>query len=411
MLQVYANFSTIMMLKEGREYEESVRSYSSTESSLPFSNQSDPDNRTLIKPAVNVVASTVSTLLEEPNQYAVPQPRSEVTVVEPRLSYGGSVGDRPGAFLPITPENYQSEAERIKSFVGWPLNENVCPEQLARVGFVYTGDGALVQCFQCGVKYRHWYKGDVPLNVHQMCNPRCPFLQTLTSKSKSSPPEQQPTRSYIQPELVGSNTHSEEVSKHSLQFPEYSEEAVRLQSFKHWGGVLPAQELAEGGFYMIACHDVVRCFSCNVVVQDWERSDDVIGKHNQGCSFVHRFVSRGFSSAEKFRVESPDVKSSGSFKDDDQGKAPEDKQSRTAGRISEPVEDFSFRINENCVSPAPDPQGDDAVFTSDDDVFISASDSGSIDTEQFMVSSTGWYCISLSISVLVNFSFFYICSM
>ena len=207
---------------------------------------------------------------------------------EPRLSYGGSVDDRPGAFLPITPENYQSEAERIKSFVGWPLNETVHPEQLARVGFVYTGDGALVQCFQCGVKYRHWYKGDVPLNVHQKCNPRCPFLQTLTSKSKSSP-EQQPTGSYIQPELVGSNTHSEEVSKHSLQFPEYSKETIRLQSFKHWGGVVPAKELAEGGFYMIARRDVVRCFSCNVVVQDWERSDNVIDEHRRhspDCSFL-----------------------------------------------------------------------------------------------------------------------------
>ena len=85
---------------------------------------------------------------------------------ESRLSYGGSFDDRRGASLPITPENYQSEEERIKSFVGWPLIEVVHPEQLARVGFVYTGEGALVQCFQCGVKYRHWYKGDVPLNVH-----------------------------------------------------------------------------------------------------------------------------------------------------------------------------------------------------------------------------------------------------
>ena len=94
-----------------------------------------------------------------------------------------------------------------------------------------------------------------------------------------------------------------------------------------------------------------------------------------------------------FRVECPsDAKSSGSFKDDDQGKALEDKQSRTAGRISEPVEDF--RINKNCVPPAPDPQGDDAVFTSDG-VFLSASDSSDIDTEQFMVSSTGGYCMSL----------------
>ena len=209
---------------------------------------------------------------------------------EPRLSYGGSSDDRPGAFLPITPENYQSEAERIKSFVGWPLNETVHPEQLARVGFVYTGDGALVQCFQCGVKYRHWYKGDVPLNVHQKCNPRCPFLQTLTSKSKSSLPEHQPTSSYIQPESIGSSsTQGEEVNKYSLQFPEYSKETIRMQSFKHWGGVVPAKELAEAGFYMIARRDVVRCFSCNVVVQDWERSDNVIDEHRRhspDCSFL-----------------------------------------------------------------------------------------------------------------------------
>ena len=214
---------------------------------------------------------------------------------EPQLSYGGSVDDRPGAFLPITPENYQSEAERLKSFVGWPLNETVHPEQLARVGFVYTGDGALVQCFQCGVKYRHWYKGDVPLNVHQKCNPRCPFLQTLTSKSKSLPPEHQPTRSYIQPESIGSNT--EEVSKHSLQFPEYSKETIRLQSFKHWGGVVPARELAEGGFYMIARRDVVRCFSCNVVVHDWERSDNVIDEHRRyspNCSFLNKLPYQPF---------------------------------------------------------------------------------------------------------------------
>ena len=229
---------------------------------------------------------------------------------EPRLSYGGSFDDRPGAFLPITPENYQSEAERIKSVVGWPLNETVHPEQLARVGFVYTGEGALVQCFQCGVKYRHWYKGDVPLNVHQKCNPRCPFLQTLTSKSKPSPPEQPPTRSYIQPESIGSNTQSIGVSKHSLQFPDYSDQAVRLQSFKHWGGVLPAQELAEGGFYMIARRDVVRCFSCNVVVQDWERRDNVIDEHRRhspDCSLLKTKTLLSLSSVGQPSAESPTI--------------------------------------------------------------------------------------------------------
>ena len=40
---------------------------------------------------------------------------------------------------------------------------------------------------------------------------------------------------------------------------------------------------------MIARRDVVRCFSCNVVVQDWERSDIVIDehhKHSPNCTFL-----------------------------------------------------------------------------------------------------------------------------
>ena len=154
------------------------------------------------------------------------------------------------------------------------------------------------------MKHRHWYKGDVPLNVHQKCNPRCPFLRSLGGKSKSSV-EQRPTRSYIQPESLGNNVEGEEISKHSLQFPDYNDEAIRLQSFKHWGGVLPAQELAEGGFYMIARRDVVRCFSCKVVVQDWERSDNVIDEHHRlspHCAFVRSFTSSvGVSTMEKER--------------------------------------------------------------------------------------------------------------
>ena len=192
---------------------------------------------------------------------------------ESRPPYGGSFDDCRRASLPITPENYQSEEERIKSFIGWPLNEAVYPEQLARVGFVYTGEGALVQCFQCGVKYRHWYKGDVPLNVHQKCNPRCPFLQTFVSESK--------TRSYIEPESDSCNTEGEEVSKPSLQFPDYSEPGIRLRSFKHQCGVLPAQELAKGGFYMIG-----GAFLCDIAMQDWKRSGNVMYGRCNGVFYM-----------------------------------------------------------------------------------------------------------------------------
>lgn len=89
---------------------------------------------------------------------------------------------------PTTFEDYRYEVNRINSFVGWPLNETHKPERLASAGFVYAGEGTLVQCFHydCGIKYRAWSKGDNPLSVHQRCNPRCPFLHTLVCKQKPS---------------------------------------------------------------------------------------------------------------------------------------------------------------------------------------------------------------------------------
>ena len=88
---------------------------------------------------------------------------------------------------PTTSEDYRYKLNRINSFVGWPLSETHKPERLASVGFVYTGEGTLVQCCHCdcGIKYRAWSKGDNPLSVHQKCNPRCPFLLTLACKQKA----------------------------------------------------------------------------------------------------------------------------------------------------------------------------------------------------------------------------------
>ena len=92
---------------------------------------------------------------------------------------------------PITPQNYQHEVDRLKSFAaGWPLNGEVNPEQLARVGFVYTGEGALVQCFQCGVKV-HWSPRYSPLDAYKRHYLSCPFIQTV--------PDSLPDRSRVPP--------------------------------------------------------------------------------------------------------------------------------------------------------------------------------------------------------------------
>jgi len=119
------------------------------------------------------------------------------------------------------------------------------------------------------------------------------FLHTLTSKSKSVE-EQRPSAFFIQPESMLPGTQNDNIVIESLEFPDYSDQATRLQSFKYWAGVLPKEELAEAGFYMIARRDVVRCFSCRVVLQDWEKTDNVIDEHQRhspNCPFLKTHLS------------------------------------------------------------------------------------------------------------------------
>ena len=198
---------------------------------------------------------------------------------EPRSSYasrGAQSGDIYSRdHVSIDVNNYGLEEERLKSFIGWPLNESVHPEQLARAGFVYTGEGSLVQCFQCEARYCNWLKRDDPLSVHKALAPHCKFLPTLASKTKQK-----------------QSSACNEVSSR-LESPNYTDQATRLQSFKYWGGVVPKEELAEAGFYMIAHRDVVKCFSCHAILHCWERGDNVIERHRSSrpnCRFLNQLL-------------------------------------------------------------------------------------------------------------------------
>ena len=118
------------------------------------------------------------------------------------------------------PENYQCEKERIKTFSAWPLNRIIHSKELAHVGFIYTGEGALVQCFQCGFMHGDWREGDVPLGIHQSGSPDCPFLQTLTSGSNSSTPREAAPQSSTQSQSTDSSTG---------QFPSRSDQVTRTR--------------------------------------------------------------------------------------------------------------------------------------------------------------------------------------
>ncbi|NWU40574.1 BIR7B protein, partial [Hylia prasina] len=80
--------------------------------------------------------------------------------------------------LPNEPEYPEmvTEEMRLSTFENWPQSSNMHPEQLARAGFFYTGQGDVVRCFYCDGGVRSWSLGDDPWREHAKWYPECEFL-------------------------------------------------------------------------------------------------------------------------------------------------------------------------------------------------------------------------------------------
>lgn len=57
----------------------------------------------------------------------------------------------------------------------------------------------------------------------------------------------------------------------------------RLESFRGSSLVqrVPAEKLAQAGFYFIGPPDRVRCFSCHITVENWCRGDRPVERHKE----------------------------------------------------------------------------------------------------------------------------------
>ena len=73
------------------------------------------------------------------------------------------------------------ESNRIKTFAGWKTSQT--PEDLARAGFIYMGNGDRVKCFFCAGQLYNWEAGDKPWEEHARHFPQCSYL--LQSKGKA----------------------------------------------------------------------------------------------------------------------------------------------------------------------------------------------------------------------------------
>ncbi|NWX13950.1 BIR7B protein, partial [Aegotheles bennettii] len=86
--------------------------------------------------------------------------------------------DSEEAALPNEPEypDMVTEEMRLSTFQNWPQYTDMHPEQLARAGFFYTGQGDVVRCFYCDGGVRNWSFGDDPWREHAKWYPGCDFL-------------------------------------------------------------------------------------------------------------------------------------------------------------------------------------------------------------------------------------------
>ncbi len=80
--------------------------------------------------------------------------------------------------FPVRLPEYSDYESRIQTFRGkWPKYlGGPTPEELARAGFFYLGEGDKVKCFSCGVSLHEWEKKDSAYLEHVRWSPDCHYV-------------------------------------------------------------------------------------------------------------------------------------------------------------------------------------------------------------------------------------------
>ncbi|XP_078740018.1 baculoviral IAP repeat-containing protein 7-B-like [Lampetra fluviatilis] len=175
---------------------------------------------------------------------------------------------------PPSPSEMHAESARLLSFSeGWPESSPVRPADLARAGLYRVGPDDLVACFRCGGAMRRWKAGDDTVREHARHFPACAV------KAPLPPATQDGARSTLSPKM------------HSFR--------ARSKSFASWPNTanVSPQELANAGFYYSGHGDLVRCFSCDGHLQEWELGDSAWHEHAKwfpSCAFLTRWKGEAF---------------------------------------------------------------------------------------------------------------------
>ncbi|CAF1564103.1 unnamed protein product, partial [Adineta ricciae] len=190
---------------------------------------------------------------------------------------------------------------RLQSFQSWPhrqqlTNTFVTPAALAEHGFYYSGPQDGVTCFYCGNTLTDWADAIQSSNdkIVQLEHARffpCRFINhTVGGKFVTN-------AGYFHVVSDRERRARNPIASKSLAVsdkPQSIDEC--LSTFEYWPEYAPisAENLAQAGFYYLGYELSVKCYICDLEVDDWHSGMTAFGTHSQrqkSCELIQAILS------------------------------------------------------------------------------------------------------------------------
>uniref|UniRef100_A0A8C2XL77 RING-type E3 ubiquitin transferase n=1 Tax=Cyclopterus lumpus TaxID=8103 RepID=A0A8C2XL77_CYCLU len=199
--------------------------------------------------------------------------------------------DRGTARRVLREPRMRAEAERLRTFDGWPADAPVTPGELAKAGFFFLGPGDKVQCFCCAGVLRCWVRGDSPAAEHRRHFPACGHA---LGRAAGDVPLRVGSSDSVDGQLLSQlqrMTMDDQGAAGHAVYPEMEAEDSRLTTFHNWPTEASVQPdvLARAGFFYTGHGDNVKCFHCDGGLRNWEPGDDPWQEHAKWfprCEFL-----------------------------------------------------------------------------------------------------------------------------
>jgi baculoviral IAP repeat-containing protein 7/8 len=202
-----------------------------------------------------------------------------------RASFSTFSKDRKSAKINFSGYDLLKESDRLRSFRDNKWNDShVRASDLARLGCYFFKSPDLVRCIFCYVQLSEFASNDDALKEHLRFSPNCPLLRRCETRNEPIDRDELerilPEASY---DTCGVTERKRSRVEDEVAHPEYRLPSQRIKTFVTWPVALrqKPEDLVRAGFYYSGQSDYTICFSCGVLVGNWEPTDNPWVEHEK----------------------------------------------------------------------------------------------------------------------------------